>query len=140
MNLMLFLCVTLCNICIEFQNLRSQIVTSSFQNTVAGWGGNRYLPMAVTEQGVAMLSSILNNDLAIQVNIQIILIFTKMRELISTNSGILKKLEQIERKDIEQDEKIILIFDFLRQLKQKQQEETEFKTRPKIGFKQGTDN
>ena len=119
----------------EFEAWRTKFAIS--QNDKIGL---RYAPMCFTEQGVAMLSSILNSDLAIQVNIQIIRIFTKMRELISMNSDILIKLEQIERKDIEQDEKIILIFEFLRQLEQKQHEETEFKARPKIGFKPGTKN
>ena len=62
----------------EFQNLRSQIATSS-------WGGTRYSPMAFTEQGVAMLSSVLRSDRAIQVNIQIMRTFTKMRHMISEN-------------------------------------------------------
>lgn len=57
----------------EWLNLRSQIVTSS-------WGGARYKPFAFTEQGVAMLSSILNSKTAIEVNIKIIRVFTKMRE------------------------------------------------------------
>ena len=60
----------------EFKDLRSQIVTSS-------WGGSRYKPMAFTEQGVAMLSSILRSDRAIQVNIQIMRTFTKIRHMIS---------------------------------------------------------
>jgi len=60
----------------EFTNLRSQIVTSS-------WGGARYVPMAFTEQGVAMLSSVLNSRQAIHVNIQIMRVFTRMREMLS---------------------------------------------------------
>lgn len=62
----------------EFENLRSQSGTSS-------WGGVRYSPMAFTEQGVAMLSSVLNSDRAILVNIQIIRIFTRMREMLLTH-------------------------------------------------------
>jgi len=58
----------------EFENLRSQIVTSS-------WGGARYNPMAFTEQGVAMLSSVLNSNRAIAVNMQIIRIFTRLQQL-----------------------------------------------------------
>ena len=85
----------------EFKNLKSRIDTSS-------WGGTRYLPMAFTEQGVTGLSSVLNSDHAITVNIRIIRVFTKMRELFSSDKKILKKLEQIQQKDIEQDEKIIL--------------------------------
>jgi hypothetical protein len=112
----------------EFSNLRSQFGTSN-------WGGVRYAPMAFTEQGVAMLSSVLNSDRAIMVNIQIIRVFTKMRQLVETHKEILKKLEQIEKKDIEQDDKIMLIFEYLKQLEKVKQVELETKHRRKIGFK-----
>ena len=112
----------------EFNNLRCHSGTSS-------WGGSRYLPLAFTEHGVLMLSSVLNSERAIQVNIQIIRVFTKIKELLSTNREILQKIEQLERKDIEQDDKIILIFDYLRQLEQVQNEVEEFRNRPRIGFK-----
>jgi ORF6N domain len=69
----------------ELESLRSQIGTSS-------WGGSRYMPMAFTEQGVAMLSSVSNSARAIKVNIQIIRIFTRMRETLLTNKDILLKL------------------------------------------------
>jgi len=62
----------------EFENLRSQIVTSN-------WGGRRHLPYAFTEQGVAMLSSVLNSKRAIQVNIGIMRIFVNIRRLVSAN-------------------------------------------------------
>jgi hypothetical protein len=112
----------------EFNNLRSQIVISS-------WGGSRYIPMAFTEQGVAMLSSVLNSKQAILVNVQIIRVFTKMRELLVTHKEILQKLEQIEKKDIEQDDKIMLIFEYIKQLERSKQEEFDQHKRPKIGFK-----
>lgn len=112
----------------EFAILRSQFGTSS-------WGGVRYAPMAFTEQGVAMLSSVLNSERAIMVNIQIIRIFTKMRALLSTQKEILQKLEQIEKKDIEHDDKIRLIFEYLKQLEQTKHQELKQKNRPKIGFK-----
>jgi len=60
-----------------------------------------------------MLSSVLNSERAISVNIQIIRIFTRMRKLLSTHKEILQKLEQLDKKDIEQDEKIMLIFEYL---------------------------
>ena len=63
-----------------------------------------------------MLSSILNSDRAIMVNIQIIRVFTRIRKMLESHKEILKKLEQLERKDIEQDQKIILIFEYLKQL------------------------
>ena len=114
----------------EFENLRSQFVTSI-------WGGARYKPMAFTEQGVAMLSSVLNSKRAIAVNIQIIRVFTRMRQLLSTHKEILHKLEQLEKKDLEHDEKILLIFKFLKQLEKAKQEEHEFRNRKSIGFRQG---
>ena len=80
----------------EFEILRSQIGTSS-------WGGIRYMPMAFTEQGVAMLSSVLNSGTAVRVNIQIVRAFTKMRELMVSHRGILLKLEKMEKEIIKQD-------------------------------------
>jgi hypothetical protein len=97
--------------------------------------GLRKLPLAFTEQGMAMLSSILNSDRAIMVNIQIIRVFTRIRKMLESHKEILKKLEQLERKDIEQDEKIILIFEYLKQLEQAKQEELSFKERNRIGYK-----
>jgi hypothetical protein len=70
----------------EFENLRSKFATSS-------WGGRRIAPYAFTEHGVLMLSSVLNSERAINVNIQIMRIYTKMRELLMTNQEILLKLE-----------------------------------------------
>jgi hypothetical protein len=112
----------------EGKALRPQIATSKR-------GGTRYKPMVFTEQGVAMLSSVLNSDRAISVNIQIIRVFSRMRQLLETQKEILKKLESIEMKDIEQDEKITVIFEYLRQLEQVRDEETRFRERKRIGFR-----
>lgn len=111
----------------ELKNLRSQIGTSS-------WGGARYMPMVFTEQGVAMLSSVLNSLSAIQVNIQIIRVFAKMRKLLETQKELIQKLEEIERKNIDHDDKILLIFEYLKQLEQSKQDESEYQNRKKIGF------
>ena len=97
--------------------------------------GLRKPPLAFTEQGVAMLSSVLNSDRAIMVNIQIIRVFTKMRELLQTHKEILLKLEEIERKDIEQDQKIMLIFEYLKQFEESKQQQLEQANRKKIGYK-----
>ncbi|HNX89718.1 MAG TPA: hypothetical protein PKH58_11590 [Paludibacteraceae bacterium] len=97
--------------------------------------GLRKPPFVFTEQGVAMLSSVLNSDSAILVNIQIMRVFTKMRALLDSHKEILRKLELIEKKDIEQDEKILLVFEYLKQLEQAKQEETIIKERKRIGFK-----
>jgi hypothetical protein len=96
--------------------------------------GLRKPPLVFTEQGVAMLSSVLNSDRAIIVNIQIIKVFTRIRNLLETHSTILHKLEQIEKKDIEQDQHIMLIFEYLRQLEQSRQQQDDQSNRKKIGF------
>lgn len=97
------------------------------------------MPMAFTEQGVAMLSSVLNSDRAIIVNIQIIRVFTKMREILETHKEILQKLDQLQKKEIEQDDKIMLIFEYLKQLEQVKHEKLEQSKRKKIGYKRNED-
>jgi len=94
---------------IEFENLRSQIVTSS-------WGGSRHLPMVFTEQGVAMLSGIIRSPKAIQVNIQIMRVFVKMRKLISSYSELVEKVEAIESNAAEQNQHIIRIYEIIKEL------------------------
>ena len=113
---------------VEFENLMFQFGTSS-------WGGRRKIPFMYTEQGVAMLSSVLHSDSAILVNIQIIRVFTKMRKMLETNQEILRKLEELGKNDIEQDRKIMLIFEYIKQLEQIKQEQSDFKDRRLIGFK-----
>ncbi len=90
----------------EFDHLRSQIVTSSH-------GGARYLPMVFTEQGIAMLSSVLKSDKAIQMNIQIIRIFTKIRKLVLENVNIKKELDDFKNQT---EERFNIIFQTLDQL------------------------
>ena len=114
----------------ELKNWKSQIVISNSEKM-----GLRKPPFVFTEQGVAMLSSVLNSDRAILVNIQIIRVFTKMRTLLESHKEILKKLDTLERKDLEQDDNISLIFEYLKQLELSKQEETAFKERKRIGFK-----
>jgi hypothetical protein len=90
----------------------------------------KYLPYAFTEQGVAMLSSVLNSKQAIAVNIQIICVFTKMRELISSNKEILIKLEQLEKKVGHNSEDIEEIFEVLKSLIN-----AELEPRKQVGYK-----
>jgi len=116
----------------EFNTL---IESKRSQNVTSNWNSTTYTPFAFTEQGVAMLSSILKSKQAILVNIQIMRVFTKMRKLLETHTEILQKLEKLERKDIEQDEKIMLIFEYLKQLEKVKQNELEQNSRTKIGFK-----
>lgn len=99
--------------------------------------GLRKLPNVFTEQGVAMLSSVLNSSTAIDVNIQIIRIFTRIREIFLSHQDLLLKMEQIEKKMLQQDDKtkkheeeIQVIFKALKQLIRQEQE-----PRKEIGFK-----
>ena len=91
----------------EFDRLRSQFVTSN------GRGGRRYLPVAFSEQGVAMLSSVLNGERAIQVNIAIMRAFVRIREILSTHKELARKLDELEGR---YDEQFKVVFDALRQL------------------------
>ncbi len=109
----------------EFANLRSQIVTSS-------WGGARYLPMVFTEQGVAMLSSVLRSKQAIKVNIQIMRIFTKVRQLLADNLSVRLEIEEIKKKLANQDKNIKLVFNYLDELIERQENP---ESRREIGFK-----
>jgi len=93
----------------EVTNLRCQNVTSS-------WGGRRYLPYAFTQEGVAMLSSVLNSKRAIQVNILIMRAFVKLREMLLTHKELSVKIEALEKKYSKHDEKIQKIFEAIRQL------------------------
>ena len=83
-----------------------------------------------------MLSCILNSERAIQVNIQIVRIFSRIRELLIPNKDILQKLIDLENKGLDHDKKIKLIFEYLQQLKKSEAERQEFNKRGKIGFKQ----
>lgn len=107
----------------EIENLRSQIGTTS-------WGGSRYIPMVFTEQGVAMLSSVLNSDSAIEMNIHIIRIFTRLREMLLTHKDILLKLELLEKQVTKNNKEIQYIFEALKQLLKEP-----VKHRKRIGFR-----
>jgi hypothetical protein len=116
----------------ELNDWISQIVISNKEKM-----GLRKLPLAFTEQGVAMLSSVLNSETAIEVNIRIIRIFSRLRELLLTHKDIVIKLEQLEKEMIKQggrlkkhDEDIQLIFKYLKQLLNPPQP-----PRPRIGFR-----
>ncbi|HEY0686864.1 MAG TPA: ORF6N domain-containing protein [Steroidobacter sp.] len=95
----------------EWSNLRSQIVTSS-----AGHGGRRYTPCAFTEQGIAMLSSVLKSRRAITVNIEIMRTFVRMRQLLASNKQLAQKLAELERKLATHDHAIADIVEAIRAL------------------------
>ena len=92
----------------EVAVLRSQIVTSK-----PGRGGRRYLLYAFTEQGVAMLSSVLNSERAIEVNIHIMRAFVKLREMIASHKDLARRLDDLEKK---YDAQFKVVFDAIRQL------------------------
>ena len=97
----------------EWDSLRSQFATLK---TTGRGKQTKYLPYAFTELGVSMLSSVLNSKRAIQVNIQIMILFTKMREMISQNNDLRKKIESLEQKFQSHDERIREIFFTLKKL------------------------
>ena len=107
----------------ETCNLRSQIVTSS-------WGGSRYKPFAFTEQGVAMLSSVLKSKKAIHVNIAIRRGFAQLRRFLETHRELSLKIEELERTVMNHDDQIQQVFRAIRELIQKKNEPIE-----PIGYK-----
>jgi hypothetical protein len=121
---------------LELQNWISQFVTSNSDKM-----GLRKPPLAFTELGVAMLSSVLNSETAIDVNIQIIRIFNRMRELMTTNKDILLKIEQMEKNFLKHDARITkgeadirLIFEALKRLLTPPKE-----PRPRVGFRRNNE-
>lgn len=115
----------------EWATLRYQFGTSS-DEILSERGGSRVLPMAFTEQGVAMLSSVLNSEQAILVNIHIIRVFSRMREVLLSHREILQKLEELEGRITGHDEEIQAIFDHLTELVSPAEQ-----ARKPIGFKPG---
>ena len=109
----------------EFEILRSQFGTSN-------WGGTRYMPMAFTEQGVAMLSTVLNSPTAIKVSIQIIRVFSKVREMLTDSLSVKLEIEEIKKKLTNHSKNIELVFNYLDELIDKK-DNTE--PRKKIGYK-----
>jgi hypothetical protein len=86
----------------EFENLRSQFVTSN-------WGGRRYAPYAFTEQGIAMLSSVLRSKRAVLINVNIMRTFVRLREMLATNKELARRIDQ-------HDHDIAVLYQYLKQL------------------------
>jgi len=103
-----------------------------FQIGIASWGGTRTLPYAFTEQGVAMLSGILNSDRAIRVNVQIMRIFTRIRQIFTDTLSLKLEVEEIKKKLKNQDKNIELVFSYLDELITRQENPTH---RKHIGYK-----
>lgn len=110
----------------EFKNLM-------FQNGTSSWGGTRKPPYVFTEQGVAMLSGILNSDRAIAVNIQIMRIFTRIRHMLFDNTEIRLEIEKIKNKLDNQDKNMEIVFKYLDELLEKQERPNP--PRKRIGYK-----
>jgi len=113
----------------ELNNQESGILRSQF--VISSWGGARYLPMAFTEKGVAMLSSVLRSETAVQVNIAILRTFVKLRQLIQGHKDLYEKIEKLEQK---YDNQFKIAFTALRQMLREENE-----TRPKVGFKRSNE-
>jgi hypothetical protein len=109
----------------EWGNLRSQFVTSS-------WGGTRYKPNAFTEQGVAMLASILSSDKAININIQIVRVFARVRKMLLDNTELHLAIEEIRKKTDSNTKNIEVVFQYLDELIDKKESNT---PRKKVGYK-----
>lgn len=114
----------------EFTNWRTQFASSNFAGEKMGL---RYMPYCFTEQGVAMLSSVLNSDRAIHVNIQIIRIFTRLRQIVTDTTELRLEIEMMRKKVDSNSKNIEVVFQYLDELLDKQ-EGIESKKNP-IGFK-----
>jgi phage regulator Rha-like protein len=113
----------------EYDRLRSQNVTLKRGQHA------KYLPFAFTEHGVLMLSSVLNSERAEKVSLLIIDTFVRLREILYLQKDMSNQLEKIQTKLDEHDNQINIVFDYLKELEQSKQEETDFKQRKRIGFK-----
>ncbi|MBI3136276.1 MAG: ORF6N domain-containing protein [Bacteroidetes bacterium] len=126
----------------EFEILRCQIGTSKHKsleksdlkasNTAENRGGSRYLPMVFTEQGIAMLSSVLNSPQAIQTNIRIMRFFTRMRKMILQHEELLKFIQIVEQKTDGNAKSIELLFEYMDVLMEQKEKN---QSRKAIGFK-----
>jgi hypothetical protein len=113
----------------EYDRLRSQNVILKRGQHV------KYLPLAFTEHGILMLSSVLNSERAEKVSLLIIDTFVRLREILSIHKDMLHQLEKIETKLDEHDSQISIIFEYLKELEKSKQDETDLKQRKRIGFK-----
>lgn len=94
----------------EYENLRSQIVTSTKDNT---HGGRRYMPYVFTEQGIVMLSAVLKSDIAVEVSIKIMNSFVEMRNFVLSNREMFARLDRLELRQLETDKKLEEVFNYI---------------------------
>lgn len=102
----------------EFADVRSQSGTSSLrsQTVTSSWGGRRYRPYAFTEQGVAMLSSVLRSKRAVRVNLEIMRAFVRLRQVLATHETLARKLAELEAKVERHDEQFVAVIQAIREL------------------------
>jgi len=128
---------------LRVKNLRSQFASSDdeyyrlrSQNVTLKRGQHaKYMPFAFTEHGILMLSSVLNSERAEKVSLLIIDTFVRLREILFIRKDMSYQLEKIQTKIDEHDNQIDIIFEYLKELEQSNQEEIDFKKRKRIGFK-----
>jgi len=118
----------------ELMNFRKQ-----FGNTSKEIMGLRIAPFAFTEHGILMLASVLNTERAIQVNIQLVRIFNKMREMLLSHKDLFLELEKVKDQLSDHDNKFMLIFEYLKQFEEAKQQQLELGNRKRIGFKSEKD-
>jgi hypothetical protein len=119
-----------------FQLDAEEVANLKFQFGISSWGGRRRLPYAFTEQGVAMLSSVLNSQHAVKVNIAIMRAFVKLRETLNTNRELARKFAELERRVGKHDDEIAAILEAIRQLmalSEKPRREIGFHVRERAG-------
>ena len=117
-----------------FQLYKEEFKNLIFQNGISSWGGTRKLPYAFTEQGVAMLSGILHSERAIQVNIRIMRIFTRIKHILNNHTELNLEIEKIKMKIYNHDKNLEIVFKYLDELIVKHSDQNQF---PEIGFKIG---
>ena len=125
----------------EWADLRSQIVISSSNNNltsqtvISSWGGTRKLPYAFTEQGVAMLSGVLNSDKAINMNIAIMRAFVEIRRILMQEFDFKEQLKQIKERLGEHDAQLNQIYDAMENLLDEKASQRKWEGRERIGYK-----
>jgi len=116
----------------QLNHEESDFLRSQFATSKTGRGGRTYLPYAFTEHGVLMLSSVLNSKQAIQINIHIMRVYVRLRELLLAHKDVFVRIEQFEKQMIKQDQKIEVLFTYLNKFMDKVDGPKE-----QIGFKVG---
>jgi len=124
---------------IEFTKEELDDFRKQFGNTSKEIMGLRIAPFAFTEHGILMLASVLNTERAIHVNIQLVRVFNKMREMLLSHKDLFLELEKVKNQLSDHDNKFMLIFEYLKQFEEAKQQQLEQANRKRIGFKTDKD-